>query len=48
MPDEGNVEAGPDQPRNEEIVLESVKLCAEAGRPVASPAEAAEILDLPR
>jgi uncharacterized protein (DUF849 family) len=40
--------AGPDQPRNEDIVLESVKLCAEVGRPVASPAEAAEILQLPR
>lgn len=40
--------AGPRQRGNVEIVREAVKLAAEAGRPVASPAEAARILELPR
>ncbi len=38
---------GTRQPTNEELVLEAVTLCAEVGRPVASPTAAAEILDLP-
>jgi 3-keto-5-aminohexanoate cleavage enzyme len=40
--------AGDRQPTNERLVREAVELCAEAGRPVATCAEAAEILDLPR
>ncbi|MEE8508064.1 MAG: 3-keto-5-aminohexanoate cleavage protein [Myxococcota bacterium] len=38
---------GARQPTNQELVLEAVTLCAEVGRPVASPVLAAEILDLP-
>ena len=33
---------------NEELVAEAVALCAEVGRPVATCAQAAEVLDLPR
>jgi uncharacterized protein (DUF849 family) len=40
--------AGDDKPTNEEIVAKAVALCAEVGRPVATPAEAAAILGLPR
>jgi len=40
--------AGERAPSNLELVQEAVALCAEVGRPVASPAEAAKILDLPR
>jgi uncharacterized protein (DUF849 family) len=40
--------AGPRTPTNEELVREAVQACAAAGRPVASPAEAARILGLPR
>jgi uncharacterized protein (DUF849 family) len=40
--------AGDRQPTNEELVREAVALCAEVGRPVATPDEATEILDLPR
>jgi len=35
-------------PTNEELVAEAVALCAEVGRPVATPDRAAAILDLPR
>lgn len=35
-------------PTNLELVTEAVALCGVAGRPVASPDQAAEILDLPR
>jgi uncharacterized protein (DUF849 family) len=35
-------------PTNLELVTEAVALCQAAGRPVASPDQAAEILDLPR
>ena len=38
---------GPDQPTNEELVTQAVKLCDEAGRPVATGAQAASILGLP-
>jgi 3-keto-5-aminohexanoate cleavage enzyme len=38
---------GPRVPRNEDLVREVVALAAAAGRPVAAPGEAAEILDLP-
>lgn len=40
--------AGPGQPTNVELVEQAVALCAEAGRPVATIAQAVEILDLPR
>jgi uncharacterized protein (DUF849 family) len=40
--------AGPRTPTNEELVGQAVELAHAVGRPVASPAEAAEILDLPR
>ncbi len=40
--------AGDRQPTNETLVREAVELCAEVGRPVATCAQAAEILDLPR
>jgi len=39
---------GPRTPTNVELVTEAVELCAKAGRPVASPDEAAAILKLPR
>ncbi|MBV9660269.1 MAG: 3-keto-5-aminohexanoate cleavage protein [Acidimicrobiales bacterium] len=39
---------GPDTPTNAELVARAVGLCREAGRPVASPDEAAGILRLPR
>ena len=35
------------KPTNEELVREAVSLCNEVGRPVASCAEAAQILALP-
>lgn len=35
-------------PSNRELVDEAVALCASVGRPVATPDQAAEILDLPR
>jgi uncharacterized protein (DUF849 family) len=38
---------GPRTPANAELVTEAVALCAEAGRPVATPAQAVEILGLP-
>jgi 3-keto-5-aminohexanoate cleavage enzyme len=38
--------AGPRTPTNVELVAEAVALCAEAGRPVATPDQAAEILGL--
>ena len=38
---------GPRRPRNEELVREAVGLAEELGRPVASPREAARMLDLP-
>jgi 3-keto-5-aminohexanoate cleavage enzyme len=37
---------GPRTPTNVELVAEAVALCAEAGRPVATPDQAAEILGL--
>ena len=37
---------GPRQPTNAELVAEAVALCEEAGRPLATPDEAAEILGL--
>jgi len=40
--------AGPRTPTNEALVREAVRLCEDAGRPVASPAEAARLLGLPR
>jgi uncharacterized protein (DUF849 family) len=40
--------AGPRQPTNLELLHEAVSLCRELGRPVASCAEAAKLLDLPR
>jgi 3-keto-5-aminohexanoate cleavage enzyme len=39
--------AGDRTPTNAELVTEAVALCAEVGRPVASSAEAAELLGLP-
>lgn len=39
--------AGPRTPSNLELVREAVALCAEVGRPVARPKEAAELLRLP-
>lgn len=39
---------GDRQPTNVELVEEAVALCESVGRPVATPDEAAEILDLPR
>lgn len=38
---------GPRQPRNEDLVREVVELAEAAGRPVATPREAAGVLDLP-
>ena len=40
--------AGPDAPSNEELVRQAVGLAAEVGRPVASPKEAAVLLNLPQ
>ncbi|MCH2170416.1 3-keto-5-aminohexanoate cleavage protein [Myxococcota bacterium] len=40
--------AGSRQPNNEELVQQAVELVKEVGRPLATPAEAAKILDLPR
>ena len=40
--------AGPRTPSNEELVEAAVQLVREVGRPLATPAEAAKILDLPR
>ena len=39
--------AGPQRPGNRELVERAVELTAEVGRPLATPAEAARILDLP-
>ena len=39
--------AGTDKPTNADLVRAAANLAADAGRPVASPAEAAELLDLP-
>jgi 3-keto-5-aminohexanoate cleavage enzyme len=39
---------GRDQPTNAEVVARAVELCAEVGRPVATPDEAAQLLDIPR
>ena len=40
--------AGNRTPTNEELVQEVVALVREVGRPLATPVEAAKILDLPR
>jgi uncharacterized protein (DUF849 family) len=40
--------AGPRQPSNLELVEEAISLCREVGRPVATCAEAAELIRLPR
>ena len=40
--------AGPDKPSNEELVREVVRLAKKTGRPVATCAEAARLLGLPR
>jgi uncharacterized protein (DUF849 family) len=40
--------AGSDKPTNVEIVARAVELCAEVGRPVATIADAEQILGLPR
>jgi uncharacterized protein (DUF849 family) len=40
--------AGPEQPRNADLVARTVRLAARMGRPVATPARAAEILGLRR
>jgi 3-keto-5-aminohexanoate cleavage enzyme len=39
---------GNDQPSNEDLVIDAVKVCADIGRPVATCNEAAEILGLQR
>lgn len=39
--------AGPEQPTNLELVERAVALAREVGRPIASPAEVARLLDLP-
>ena len=39
---------GDDQPSNAELIARAVALCESVGRPVASPDEAARILDIPR
>jgi uncharacterized protein (DUF849 family) len=39
---------GDDEPTNVELVAAAVEMCEEAGRPIASCAEAAKLLDLPR
>ncbi|MFN5820631.1 MAG: 3-keto-5-aminohexanoate cleavage protein, partial [Novosphingobium sp.] len=38
---------GPRQPRNVELVEEVVDLARRLGRPIATPAQAAEIMNLP-
>ncbi len=40
--------AGSRVPTNTELVVEAVALCEEFGRPVATPDQAAQLLDLPR
>jgi len=40
--------AGDRQPTNTELVREAVALCTDLGRPLATPDDATEILDLPR
>ena len=40
--------AGSRVPTNAELVAEAVALCEELGRPVATPDQAAQLLDLPR
>jgi 3-keto-5-aminohexanoate cleavage enzyme len=40
--------AGPRQPTNEALVAEIVQLARRCGRPIATPAQAAELLQLPR
>lgn len=40
--------AGPDQPSNDELVREVVRLAKKMGRPIASCADAARVLGLPR
>ena len=40
--------AGDRTPSNEELVAEAAALCADVGRPVATPLQAAELLRLPR
>ena len=40
--------AGDGTPTNRELVERAVRLCEDAGRPVATPDQAAELLDLPR
>ena len=39
--------SGDDQPTNLELVEEAVRLCAEVGRPVATPTQAVDVLGLP-
>jgi 3-keto-5-aminohexanoate cleavage enzyme len=39
--------AGPRKPRNEELVAEIVEMAVRSGRPVATPAQAAEIIGVP-
>ena len=40
--------AGARTPSNQELLAEALELCAKVGRPLATRAQAAEILDLPR
>ena len=40
--------AGPGTPTNEELIAQAVQLASDVGRPIASPAQAAAFLDLPR
>jgi len=40
--------AGARTPTNADLVAEAARLCAALGRPLATPAEAAKLLDLPR
>lgn len=39
---------GADEPTNAELIGRAVELCAKVGRPVATPDEAARLLDVPR
>jgi uncharacterized protein (DUF849 family) len=39
--------SGVRKPTNEELVREAVELAREVGRPIATPAEAANLLNLP-
>jgi len=39
--------SGAREPTNEELVREAVELAREVGRPIATPAEAANLLNLP-